>query len=178
MPKHPIGYVSKRTGLRWVGDAWHEGSLGIGQEHRASASVKTFLPRLRQTHRITLSASSIAIASPAGESHEIGALMAFVVTTAEGWGTLYFGPNLPASELAHAAQQSSVQAVDLSISLSGEQAHWIQEISYLRQYHPDRISIILGGSGTVSNRLHLESTGVRCVDTFGEFQLELRKIAA
>ena len=164
--------------MRWVGEAWHEGTLRVAQEHIASASVRAFLIRLRHSQQITPGASTIGVATPAGESHEIGALMASVAANAEGWRTLYFGPSLPASELAHAAQRSNVRAVALSVVRPSEQASWIQELLDLRQFLPDSISMIIGGLGASANRLQLESPGLRCVNTLGEFQLQLRKIAA
>jgi DNA-binding transcriptional MerR regulator/methylmalonyl-CoA mutase cobalamin-binding subunit len=163
--------------MTWIGESWHEGSIRIAQEHLASATVKSFLFRLRHSLQVSPEAPVVAIATPAGESHEVGALLASVAACSEGWRPLYFGANLPASEMANAAAQADASAAALSIAQPGERAQMIQEVRDLRQFLPARVTLIVGGAGATVNRIHIEAPGVHCVDSLGEFQSVLRKIA-
>ena len=125
--------------MNWVGDEWHEGRLRVAQEHLATTTVKSFLFRLKQSQHAAADARVVALATPSGESHEIGALLAAVAAAFEGWRPLYYGANLPASELAHAATQAGASAVALSIALPGERGQLVREIQDLRQFLPERV---------------------------------------
>jgi len=161
----------------WVGECWHEGTLRIAQEHLASATVASFLTRLRQSIAVADGAPLLAVATPAGETHELGALMASIAATAEGWNTLYFGASLPAAELANAAERVKAQAVALSVVRPGQRNAWVQEIRDLRQYLSAELPLIIGGDGVSGNRIALEIPGVYCVEDLRSFQTTLRSVA-
>ena len=56
----------------------------------------------------------IIIATPAGQLHELGAVIINAAAAQVGWHTTYLGASLPAAEIAGAAVQSRVLAVALS----------------------------------------------------------------
>jgi DNA-binding transcriptional MerR regulator/methylmalonyl-CoA mutase cobalamin-binding subunit len=163
--------------MTWIGEAWHAGTVRIAQEHLASSVVKSFLFWLQQSTHVKPKASVITISTPPGEIHEIGALLASVSATFEGWRPLYFGANLPAAELANATVQADAHAAALSLTLQSEGAHAIQSVRDLRQFLPGHIPLLVGGAGASANRLRIEAPGIHYVDSLTTFRSKLRKNA-
>ena len=52
--------------------------------------------------------------TPAGEKHELGALLSAVSGAAEGWNGIFLGPDLPAEEIVSAALRLQAEVVTLS----------------------------------------------------------------
>ena len=59
--------------------------------------------------------SCFLVATPAGQRHELGALMVAVAAATDGWKVTYLGADLPAAEIAATALQRKARAVALSI---------------------------------------------------------------
>jgi methanogenic corrinoid protein MtbC1 len=91
--------------LHRVGERWYEGSLRIAQEHLASAVVRGFLGSQREVFDYPETAPTLVVTTPAGQLHELGALVVATAAASEGWRATYLGPNLPAEEIAGAAEQ-------------------------------------------------------------------------
>jgi DNA-binding transcriptional MerR regulator len=74
-----------------IGDQWRDGILRIAHEHIASAVIRSFLSGLSHTYSPATGAPGIIVTTPAGQLHEIGALMIADVATAAGWKITYLG---------------------------------------------------------------------------------------
>ena len=155
--------------MTWVGERWHDGSIRVAHEHMATAAVRSFLGRMKQIRRAGKGARCIVISTPAGQDHEIGALMAATIAANEGWRDLYLGANLPAQEIALAAMEVNASAVALSIVAPGNNASVIHEFHTLRHLLQERTPILVGGSGVVRSRQHYEMEGVYCVNNLAQF---------
>lgn len=59
-----------------IGDLWEQGTLRIAHEHMATAAVRNFFASLGRGYEIPAHAPSIVIATPLGQIHEVGALIA------------------------------------------------------------------------------------------------------
>lgn len=162
--------------MTWVGDRWHDGSIRVAHEHMATAAIRSFLGRMKQIHRAGSGAPCIVLSTPAGQDHELGALMAAAIAANEGWRDLYLGPNLPAQEIALAAMESGARAVAISISTPGNNPDVIHEMQTLRQVLEERIPILAGGGGVTLNRLHYERDGITCADSLAAFRDELVRL--
>jgi methanogenic corrinoid protein MtbC1 len=101
--------------LREVGRKWEAGELSIAQEHLASALVRTHLERTRLSIQPSQEAPKLIAATPTGQHHEIGAMLAAIVAARMDWDVTYLGPNLPAEEIAEAASRTRASAVALSL---------------------------------------------------------------
>ena len=86
-----------------IGELWREGTLRIMHEHLASAIVRSLLGSLVTTAGAPPTAPYLIVTTPAGQLHEIGALIIASVASTEGWRVTYLGPNLPAEDMAAAA---------------------------------------------------------------------------
>jgi DNA-binding transcriptional MerR regulator/methylmalonyl-CoA mutase cobalamin-binding subunit len=162
--------------MTWVGDRWHAGAIRVAHEHLATAAIRGFLARINQVRRAASGAPCIVVATPAGQDHEIGALMAAAVAANEGWRDLYLGPNLPAQEIALAAMESNALAVAISIVAPGNNPETIHEFRTLRSVLEERVPIIAGGGGITRNRFQYEMDGVFCVDDLSGFRNQLTRL--
>ena len=85
--------------MQKIGDQWKAGNLRIAHEHLATAVVRTLLGSISQGFDISGAMPTLVIATPRGQLHEIGALIAGTTAASQGWHVTYLGPNLPAEEL-------------------------------------------------------------------------------
>lgn len=127
-----------------IGEAWRDGSLRVASEHLAAATVRTFLGNMNGAFPALADAPRLLVTTPAGQLHELGALIAGTAAAAEGWHITYLGPSLPAEEIVAAAEMNKSRAVALSIILADD-AHLKGELTRLGHLMPDEIAILIGG---------------------------------
>jgi DNA-binding transcriptional MerR regulator/methylmalonyl-CoA mutase cobalamin-binding subunit len=127
-----------------IGDRWRDGSLRAASEHLASATLRTFLGKMNGTYPVTSDAPRIIVTTPAGQVHELGALMAGAAAAAEGWQVAYLGPSLPAEDIVAAVETNGSRAVALSIILAGD-AQVVNELEKLGHFLPESVAILVGG---------------------------------
>ncbi len=142
-----------------LGDLWREGQCRVAHEHLASGIVRTLLGDLLRARDAIDSAPGIAVATPLGQLHELGALMAAVTAASEGWRVIYLGPNLPAEEIAGAVVESHARAVALSVIYPADDARMASEIDRLRKYVPDEVAVVVGGRSAENYRDTFHSIG-------------------
>ncbi len=156
-----------------IGEEWHAGRLTPAHEHMASAVVQRVIAAAMQTMVVAPNAPALLLATPAGERHEIGALLAAAAASAEGWRVIYLGADLPSSDIADAAIRSGANAVGLSIVFAPDTTRVIEEINALRGALPVSIPLLIGGGGSARVTAGLERDGVRFLRTLGELRQEL-----
>jgi DNA-binding transcriptional MerR regulator/methylmalonyl-CoA mutase cobalamin-binding subunit len=159
-----------------IGDAWRGGSLRVAHEHLASALVRTFAGGLDGAFQVPASAPEIVVTTPAGQLHEIGALLAAVTAASEGWRATYLGPSLPAEEIAAAARQKHARAVALSIVYPVDDPHMRSELSRLSQLLGPSTAILVGGRGASSYRSLLSEAGARHLPDIQSLRHELESL--
>lgn len=128
-----------------VGQGWIDGGVSIAQEHLATALVRTHLERTRLSIRPSQTAPKIVVATPAGQHHEVGAMLVAMTAARMGWNVTYLGPNLPAAEVATAATELNAVAVGLSLVYPADDSNLPSELIALRKALPYRTEICLGG---------------------------------
>lgn len=161
--------------LEHIGEQCRKGLIRISNEHMASAAVRTFLGPLVMSANMADTGPDMIVTTPAGQWHELGALMVAVIASAAGWRTIYLGPNLPAEEIAFAATQNEVTIVALSIGCLTDERKVTAELRKLRRYLPEDVQMWVGGSGTRSYQEILTSIGATWIDTLEDFRRELGK---
>jgi DNA-binding transcriptional MerR regulator/methylmalonyl-CoA mutase cobalamin-binding subunit len=161
--------------MTWVGEQWHAGQLRVGHEHVASATVRAFLMRIRRSMATQPNAHLVLVATPAGELHEIGALLASVAAVEAGWRELYLGPNVPAAELANVALTAGARVIALSFAASAGTG-MLDELADLRQFVGPDMPILAGGSGVAPLAHRLEEHGVRAISSLRAFQEALNTL--
>jgi methanogenic corrinoid protein MtbC1 len=131
--------------IRTVGDEWHRGQLGIAHEHLASAIVRGLLSDLALLRHTDTSGPGLIVATPAGQLHELGALVVAATASSSGWSVTYLGPDVPAADIADAARRRGAQAVALSITLPDTQPDLSEELRSLRDLLAEDTVVVVGG---------------------------------
>jgi DNA-binding transcriptional MerR regulator/methylmalonyl-CoA mutase cobalamin-binding subunit len=130
--------------LHEVGDRWTRDEFSIAQEHAASAVVRGHLGDVLRTLEAPIGASVAVSATPAGEQHEFGALLAGIVAGTQGFRVVYLGANVPAEELARAAEDGGARVALLSCVAMPKEA-CAREVRAIRRALPRAIALVAGG---------------------------------
>jgi len=159
-----------------IGERWREGTLRVAQEHMATAIVKTFLSSLNARQTVADGSPLLAVATPSGDLHEMGALLATSHALEVGWDVLYMGPNLPAEEIAGGIRLRTARALFLSIVYPPGDAGIGEQILLLRRLLDPDFPVIVGGRAAGSYQEILDKAGAIRVDGPGDFDLALNHI--
>lgn len=100
-----------------VGQLWHDGILGVGQEHYASNQIKQKIFSAMNQFQTSEEGPAVVIACPTNEWHEVAAMTAAFVCRARGCRVHYLGANLPISELAAYCARNRPTCVLLSVTI-------------------------------------------------------------
>jgi methylmalonyl-CoA mutase cobalamin-binding subunit len=90
-------------------------------------------------------APALLTTTPAGQLHELGALLAGALAATQGWRVIHAGASLPAAEIASAARLNAVVAVALSIVHPATDDALNEELFRLRRLLPAQIDLVVGG---------------------------------
>ena len=159
-----------------IGQMWHEGTLRVADEHLASAVMRSFIGNMRASFQVSEAAPRVVATTPAGQLHEMGALLAAVVASSEGWNSTFLGPNLPAEEIAWAAAQKGAKAVLLSIVYPGDDPHLGGELVKLRRLLGDDIALLVGGQAAQQYRRFLAQAGAVTLANLSELRDSLSRL--
>jgi MerR family transcriptional regulator, light-induced transcriptional regulator len=157
-----------------IGEAWHAGQMSIGQEHLASATVRPLISELRAALPAGPDAPVVLVATPAGERHEIGALLVSAAAAVEGWRVTYLGPDVPADDIAAAAAETGARVVALSAVYTASSAELAREITRLRELLPNDVAILVGGAAAVRLNGQVDRERISLVGDLEEWRAYLR----
>ena len=159
--------------MQEIGEQWCAGTLRIAHEHLALEVVRTLLGSICQGFTISATMPNIVVATPRGQLHEIGALIAGTTAASQGWQVTYLGPNLPAEEIVGCAVQNSAKAVGLSIIYPTDNPHIADELRKLRRGLEKDVALFIGGSGAIAYDPVIKSIGAVRVNDMPTFCAEL-----
>jgi MerR family transcriptional regulator, light-induced transcriptional regulator len=161
--------------LREVGERWKRGEIGPAQEHVLSAGMRRALAWLADSIPVDAGAASLVIATPAGQRHEFGAMLAAVVAAEQGWRAVYLGADLPAKEIAAAARLAGASAVAISV-IGPFTDGVVEELLSLRARLPQGMPVLVGGRMARAGASEMERAGVSIVADFPSLRSMLRAI--
>ena len=162
--------------MKQIGRHWQQGKARVGHEHFATATVRSFMGHLVATANMSGTGPTLLVATPVGQNHELGALMAALIAAGDGWRVAYLGPNIPARDLAAIARQQQPRAVALGISYPPDDARIVKEMQTLRQQVPDGVFIIVGGDAVKGYRTVLKEIGAQTPRDLNSFRDLLKKL--
>ncbi|MBK9322864.1 MAG: MerR family transcriptional regulator [Bdellovibrionaceae bacterium] len=146
--------------------------LGIAQEHIMSALIKESLYQVvsvgLKKHKRK---SRIVLATPEGDFHEIGVLVASAILAVKGIRQLYLGPNVPKADLCEASLRFGATHVVVSSTYSkgsGAKDELFQYIHFLDRNLDPNIQLLLGGINVFSHPLKLQREH-KLLGSFSEF---------
>ena len=156
-----------------IGELWRTGALTAAQEHFFTAGLKVFLGHLSAQFSVPTNAPRIVVATPAGQLHELGAVIVRDAAAQIGWHTTYLGASLPAAEIAGAAVQSRAAVVALSIVYPEDDPDLAQELINLRRFLPSEVKIVAGGRAASAYSETLLRIGALITESIDEFCTQL-----
>lgn len=144
-----------------IGDDWQHGTLRPSHEHIATAVIRELLLTPVPGSLISEHAPELVVATPAGEMHEMGALIVAASARDLGWHVTYLGPNLPVEEIAACATARNARAVALSV-VYPEKCHVIEDkLRRMRELLPSAMGLIVGGRAAEGYRQSFpEASGI------------------
>ena len=116
--------------------------------------------------------------TPAGQRHEIGALMVAAAADELGWEVVYLGPDLPVEDIAAAARQLEVRCVALSLVYVEAEVRLLEDLRKLRGALPKPVPVLVGGRAALALRANLERSGMECPGDLRAFQTRLESVHA
>ncbi len=161
-----------------LGELWRKGTITAAHEHFASAVIRVFLGHTAQSFAGTDGAPVLVVATPSGQLHELGALLAAAAAANMGWRVIYIGASLPASEIAGAVRQNVARAVALSLVYPEDDPKLEGELVRLRELLGPEIPMLVGGRAMPAYRDALEklhALQIRDLDHFCSSLDDLRK---
>ncbi|MBE0572411.1 MAG: MerR family transcriptional regulator [Ignavibacteriaceae bacterium] len=159
-----------------VGDLWHSGEIRVANEHLASSVIRGFLYNLLDSYSLNDSAPVLVTATPRGQEHELGALIAGVVAASSGWKVIYLGSNLPAEEIGAVVSHLNAKVVTLSIVYPNDDLHLKHELKKFKHLLSDGVSIIVGGRAANGYLDVLDEISAIVVKDSRQLRLELEAI--
>lgn len=142
-----------------LGDRWREGRITAAHEHFATGHLRAFLGNLAKPFGGLAGAPVLVVATPAGQLHELGALLAGALAANLGWQVTHLGASLPAAEIAGAARQKQARAVALSLVYPEDDASLPGELTRLRDALPRETTLLVGGRAMPAYREVLQRLG-------------------
>lgn len=132
-----------------VGTSWENGSIGVAEEHRATAIMEQLLgeltPRVGGRRR-----GNAVVATWSGEHHTLPTTMAAAALREDRWHVDHLGSGVPASGLIRFVQSADPDLVALSVTLD----EYREETEALaRQLREEGIPVLVGGPGRTLDEL-------------------------
>lgn len=163
--------------LRRMGDEWHAGRLAPSQEHLVSAILHDIIVASMREFTKKNGGAKLLVATPAGDRHAIGAALVGAAAATEGWNVVYLGADLPAAEIADAAEAADVRIVAISMVYVDDRDRMLAELRTLRSRLPARVAIIAGGAAASALADALSEMDIRVQTSIPGLLAELRRYA-
>jgi DNA-binding transcriptional MerR regulator/methylmalonyl-CoA mutase cobalamin-binding subunit len=132
--------------LTEIGTYWQHGEFGVAEEHLASNVLRAVLISIDGVKQSSNADHSIVLATPAGERHELGLMLAAISAALKNWRVVYLGLETPAEEIARTVRLTASDIVGLSVmGPHNDLTHG--ELTKLDLFLPAETVVIIGGGG-------------------------------
>ena len=128
-----------------------DGTLRAAQHVLGLVAFRRVLDDLIVTTTWSLAGPPLVVATPSGQPHELGALVAAVAAALEGWRVMYVGPGLPAEDIVDAVLGVGAPAVMLSLGTVANGRTIPRELRRLRTLLPADVVILVEGAAAVAH---------------------------
>jgi len=113
-----------------------------------------------------------------GQWHDVGALAAALTAAENGWNPIYYGPNLPAEEIAAGVKQSGARAVAISVTHLLDQHSLVDELRKLRRYIGNEVTFFVGGRAVTDYAQILEDVNANYIKNIEQFSDALNSLSS
>jgi MerR family transcriptional regulator, light-induced transcriptional regulator len=163
--------------LNEVGERWTDGRLSVADEHLLSGLMRNLLTGLMRT-RSARATPLVLLATPAGERHEFGLLLAGLLVADAGLGLCYLGTDLPAAEVAGAARRANAAVVGLGLVNGDNQRAAIAEVRRVERELPADTELWLGGRQAAAVAAHVGATRAVVLDQLTAVESAIGRVRA
>ena len=160
--------------VRHTGEDRTAGRLAAGAEHLVAVTLRRVLEGIMPALHVSSDAPNLLLATPAGDRHEVEAVMAAATAAAEGWCVTYLGPGVPASDIAAAAAGASARAVGVTVPRVGGHDLLLGELRALQLRLSPRVPLLVGGAGVHPLAPELRRAGIHVIETLADLRVALR----
>ena len=160
--------------VRHTGEDRKAGRLPAGAEHLVAVTLRRVLEGVIPALHVSSDAPNLLLATPAGDRHEVEAVMAAATAAAEGWCVTYLGPGVPASDIAAAAVHALARAVGVTVPRVGGRDLLLEELRALRLRLSPRVPLLAGGAGARTLAPELRRAGIHVIETLADLRVALR----
>ncbi len=132
--------------MREIGRMWHGAEASIAEERIVSETTRRLMALL--THgraRVGDSGRTVVSAAVAGNAHDMGVRAVADFFDSAGWRSLCLGADVPAGDVAGAAQFFGADLVVLATTLTTQLKNLQATIAALRASSGEDVSILVGG---------------------------------
>ena len=159
-----------------IGEGWLSGQVKVAQEHVATAVLRTFLGNIARPIALHPRAPVLVVATPAGQLHELGAIIVAAASTSMGWRVVYAGACLPAEEIVSLAIHQGARAVGLSVVHPTDDPILPQELKLLRRLLPGATRILVGGRASSAYQSDIDAIGAIRVGSLEDLRSQLNQL--
>jgi MerR family transcriptional regulator, light-induced transcriptional regulator len=117
----------------------------------ASNLLRGLLSALFRLYPPADTGATIVLATPQGERHEFGILLAALYAATHGWRAIYLGADLPAREIVRAVKLSGAQVLALSL-VTSPVAETEQELWAIAEQLSRSTRVWLGGGAAADQQ--------------------------
>ena len=132
-----------------LGQRWADGTMSIASEHLGTAILRSLLGSSLQPTASSTLGPRIVFATPSGERHEIGLLMAALTALSAGGNPIYLGLEMPAEDLLAAVAETDAVALAVSLVTIPE-AQAARTLGALRGGLPEDTFLWVGGAAAAT----------------------------
>lgn len=161
--------------LHTVGDLWSSGELSVAHEHLVSGVLRNLLSGLIRQRR-NHGRRQILLATPAGERHEFGLLLAALVLLDAGIGVSYLGIDLPAADIVAAAHGTRASVVALGLVDGENRTQAASALQLIEKGLPRSVEIWLGGREAGAVRALLSPSRSRVIADLEQLEGEAARL--
>lgn len=151
-----------------IGSGWREGRVRIVQEHLVTSVLRRVLVALLNADVHPDGAARAVSATPAGQMHELGVLLAALAISSEGVPVTHLGADLPAAEIAAAVRELGASSVLLSIVYPPDDPHTFTELVELVRLLPAGARLLVGGSSAPAYLARIDHPSLHAVESMSE----------
>lgn len=159
-----------------IGGLWRDGTLRPVHGHVATAVVRRVLDRITETATSPLASHGVVVGAPAGEVHELGAMLVAAAAAAEGWRVTFVGIGLAAEDLVEAAMKTGARVLALSLVYPPNDRGVRHELRRLGAVLPSGTTLVVGGPAASTYGVTLDQIGATRLADLAALRALLRTI--
>jgi DNA-binding transcriptional MerR regulator len=162
--------------LDTIGRMWQEGSIKVLHEHQASTVIRTFLGNLSTIIKGEENAPVLITATPPGQHHEFGALLAALTALFDGWQAVYIGSNTPIDDIVEATRRLKAKVLALSLIYPTDDPTLPNELIRLKNALESDVRLVVGGQAASAYSKTLSAIDAILVNNLIDFREILKTI--